>query len=400
MNKKFSIIFVFLAFVSSSTKGYCNDTVMFNRIIDLTIYHTTELAANYYPNPNASVSERMERIRKQGEVPKIYNEYPLVFSWDYTSLISPDSIYNGTLIDLGESFSKGIKPIDSLRAKCCSYDIIFNKIAPIPPNKSKIPFIQKIMEEEPLLYQLYRLELIYGVSQIKLELNNNKQQVKSAIKPISNNSKRSSLLWSVIGYGVLVISLIGVFWLVVLLIKYRRGIKNLEEELDEEKEKYIDLKNEMSPKITTISNQRELSIEKEELYKNKQEISPSIEPPALIQNDTKPIIILEEAYLPAPVEDGIFMVSNQRNSINFSESVFHIKQKNKNSNEYEFSIINDENIWVRALSYADVFLDPVCDIDFNSVEKGKRINVLQKGLLVKENGNYKTVQKIKIKIES
>ena len=256
------------------------------------------------------------------------------------------------------------------------------------------------MDKNPIEYELFRLKLIYGISQIKLEFNTNNQQAKSKAKPMVNSPKKSSLLWAVIGYGLIVLSIIGIVWFILLFIAYRRLNKLLVHELDEEKEKYISLKKENSTKTTRVSNHQKQSIEKEKSIEYKQEIPASTKHPSSQSYEPKPLIILEEAYLPAPDEAGIFIVTNQRNSVNSSESVFHIKQKNKNSNEYEFSIINDENIWVRALSYADVFLDPVCDIDFNSVEKGKRINVLQKGLLVKENGNYKTVKKIKIKIES
>lgn len=396
MNKKLSLIFVLLAFVSIAKKGFSNDTAMFYRIIDLTIYQTTELSVNYYFPED--IDTKMKLVRRMNQSSITYNEYPFVFSWDYNSINSPKESYSK--ITLGETYLKVISPINLLRYRCCADKIILDSIAPIPPIKSTIPFIQKMMDENPIGYKLFRLKLIYGISQIKLEFNTNNQQAKSKAKPMVNSPKKSSLLWAVIGYGLIVLSIIGIVWFILLFIAYRRLNKLLVHELDEEKEKYISLKKENSTKTTRVSNHQKQSIEKEKSIEYKQEIPASTKHPSSQSYEPKPLIILEEAYLPAPDEAGIFIVTNQRNSVNSSESVFHIKQKNKNSNEYEFSIINDENIWVRALSYADVFLDPVCDIDFNSVEKGKRINVLQKGLLVKENGNYKTVKKIKIKIES
>ena len=381
-----------LAFVSIAKKGFSNDTVMFNRIIDLTIYQTTELSVNYYFPEN--IDTKMKLVRRMNQSSITYNEYPFVFSWDYNSINSPKESYSKITLD--ETYLKVISPINLFRSKCCSDAIVLDSIAPMPPRESIIPFINKMMSEQPQLYKLYRLKLIYGISQIKQKTNN--QQAESSVKSITKNPQKESLIWTVIRYLLIGIGIIGVFGLIILFLYKTRLNKGLMHELEKEKEKNNKLREDKF-NLTKISNEPKRPIKEETTLIVNTSNPPLTQPTSSQKTEPKTRVILEEAYLSAPDNAGIFMVSNQRNSVIANESVFHIKQKSQNSNKYEFSIINDENIWIRALNYDDIFLDPVCDIDLNSELKGNRITVLEAGLLVKENGNYRTEEKIQIKIE-
>jgi hypothetical protein len=112
--------------------------------------------------------------------------------------------------------------------------------------------------------------------------------------------------------------------------------------------------------------------------------SSEVETPAVIATGPK-------TFLPSPNEDGTFDGSYESQSFKKSESVYELRSLG--NGEYEFDISKDETTVQRALSYADVFIDPVADWDMNSEESGKFITTIKKGKLQKTDKGFEVIEK-------
>jgi muramidase (phage lysozyme) len=98
-----------------------------------------------------------------------------------------------------------------------------------------------------------------------------------------------------------------------------------------------------------------------------------------------------KTFLPSPNEDGTFDGNYETQSFKKSESVYELRSLG--NGEYEFDISKDETTVQRALSYADVFIDPVANWDMNSEESGKFITTIKKGKLQKTDKGFKVIEK-------